>query len=148
MAKKKKAPPAASAKKKRSPSHMPQKLGECIDQLYKWEDEIREKTKKFNATLVPTLDAIKMMREHILENFGQQEIDGATGKISKAVATPITVPNVVDWDAVYGFIQKHKAYDLLHKRVSTEAWRARLEKKVLVPGIKAVPITNLSVKKR
>lgn len=123
-------------------------LGACIDQIYKWEKEIEEKSKAFAETLAPTALNIKVMRQHVTDSFKIAELNGAKGKISQSEIKQVVVPSVVDWDQVYGYIEKNEAWGLLHKRISTEAWRERLDAKDPVPGIDPFTVTTLSVRKR
>lgn len=158
MAKKKAVKKEAAPKKERTPREVkklpvPAKfqkmaLGACIDQIYKWEKEIEAATKALSEKLAPTVLNIKMMRQHVTDSFKVAELNGAKGKISQSEIKQVEVPSVVDWDKVYEYIAENEAWGLLHKRISTEAWRERLNAKDPVPGIDPFTVTTLSVKKR
>lgn len=59
------------------------------------------------------------------------EITGGIGiRLSRS-----TMPSVKDWDALYGYIHRHKAYYLLERRVGVTAFRELLEAGKNVPGV-------------
>jgi len=45
------------------------------------------------------------------------------------------VPDVIDWNALDAHILKTKSLDLLQRRVTVSAWRARVEAGEKVPGV-------------
>lgn len=122
-------------------------MGQCIDQLYRWEKEVDEEMAKAKARIATTEDAIKMLREHILDKFQAADLNGAKGKIGQCEIKQPVVPSVKDWDVVFTYVAKHKAWGLLQKRLSTDAWRERLKAKQPVPGVEVFHPTILSVKK-
>lgn len=155
MAKKKAiaAPPPRQARARREKLPVPAKfqkmsLGACIDQIYQWEKEMDDAAKALAAKLAPTAQNIKIMRQHVLDTFKVAELNGAKGKVGQSEIKQTVVPSVVDWDQVYKYIGKHQAWGLLHKRISTDAWRERIDAKQPIPGIDAFVATTLSVKKR
>jgi hypothetical protein len=56
------------------------------------------------------------------------------------------VPSVTDWQALYKSIIESNAFDLLQRRVSSTAWRARLEAGETVPGVETAVVRSLSVR--
>ena len=54
-----------------------------------------------------------------------------------------TVPEVTDWTKVDAYILKHKALDLLHRRLTSTAWAARLEAGEHVPGVEPKTVVKL-----
>lgn len=123
-------------------------LGACIDQIYQWEKQMDDATKALAAQLAPTAQNIKIMRQHLIDTFRVSELNGAKGRIGQSEIKQVVVPSVVNWDKVYKYIGQNEAWGLLHKRISTDAWRERIEAKQPVPGIDPFVATTLSVKKR
>lgn len=123
---------------------LPKTLGGCIDMLYSLRqgrhaiEQKAEKVKKDEDVL----------EKHLLETFGKSDLEGARGKLAVAGVTLSTVPSVKDWDKLYAYIKKKDAFDLLQRRVSATAYRARLDEKVVVPGVESFNVVKLSVKKR
>lgn len=56
-------------------------------------------------------------------------------------------PQATDWNLVYEFMHKEKAYHLLHKRLTEEAVREYWQEGVPVPGVVEVDIYDLTISK-
>ncbi len=56
-------------------------------------------------------------------------------------------PTAEDWDEVYRYIYEEKAWDLLHKRLSSAAVKARWDDGIEIPGVGAFPVEKLSLTK-
>jgi hypothetical protein len=156
---------------------IPKTLGGIIDAMKKLEDAANQHEARAKACWAEyaVLDA------HLLGQFGAQKLEGATGKLARIEVhnDPIkdAFPQVDDWDAfyehlVFGALDVAKAnriirgpqlgqlrklilsscnWELLQKRVGLNAWRERLEQKIVVPGTKVfakVSLKLLAVKRR
>lgn len=123
---------------------IPKTLGACIDLMYKLKQE--------RAAIEKTAEAVKeqenSLEKHLLETFAKTDLEGARGKLAVAGVNMSTVPTVKDWDKLYAYILKNKAWDLLQKRASATAFRERWDDKVVVPGVEAFTVIKLSLKKR
>ncbi len=88
--------------------------------------------------------ALKTELISLLEDSGVQSIGG---KLATVALTAKTVPVVQDWDAVYAYVKKHNAFDLLHRRITVDAVKARWDNGHEVPGVSSTTIHDLSVRK-
>ncbi len=122
----------------------PKTMGACIDQLYALREERHGIEKK--ADVVKKKESL--LEAHVLETFAKSELDGARGKRATAGVTQTTVGTVKDWDKLYKYVVKHKAFELLQKRLSSTAYRERLDAKEKVPGVEPFLTTKLSLTKR
>jgi hypothetical protein len=59
-----------------------------------------------------------------------------------------TYANIGDWESFVKFVKKTNGFDLLQRRVSTEAWRQRVEDGVKVPGIEVFTKQVLSIRNK
>lgn len=121
----------------------PKSMGDCVDLLYKLREERLLAAKELDllASRESTLE------EYIIKTFGRNKVDGVRGKIAQASANQVQVPVVKDWDKLYAYITKNKAFEMLHKRISIGAVRERWEAKKAVPGVESIEIVKLSVSK-
>lgn len=126
----------------------PKQLGSLIDAIYVNEQELVAKTKVFMESIRETELRVEAMRAFVMERFGRDELNGATGQVGKSKINQVDVPSVKNWDKVWAYIMKHKAFSLVQKRITTEAWRERVKAKQPVPGIDVFTVTTLSVTKR
>lgn len=122
----------------------PKTIGACIDTLY----QLRQK----RGGIERQADVIKEkegeLEKHILDTFTKTDLDGARGKLAVAGIAQSTVPTVKDWDKLYAYIKKEGAFDLLQRRVSSSAYRERLDVEEVVPGVEPFTLIKLSLKKR
>lgn len=84
-------------------------------------------------------------KRKMLENMeyaGTATYKGDKGTIS---LTETTVPTVQDWEQFNKFVLKNEAFDLYQRRVSSTAWRDRLEAGEKIPGVLEYTRQNLRV---
>ncbi len=124
------------------------KLGAKIDELFSLEKRVADENARLRAKLAPIEEKIKTLEAEILNNFTAAEIGGASGKLATAERKTIAVPAVKDWDAFYRYIAKNRAFELLHRRVSTTAWAERVDAGVKIPGVDTFRVIKLSVRKK
>jgi len=130
---------------------IPKTLGGIIDAMKKLDDEASE----YTAAAKVCKAEYSRLEQYLLEQFGAQKLEGASGKLARVEVHnhPIkdAFPNVTDWDKFYAYMVKGKAFELLQKRVGLNAWRERLESKIIVPGTEVfakVSLALLAVKRR
>tara|TARA_R110002167_G_scaffold185793_1_gene386565 strand:+ start:5841 stop:6218 length:378 start_codon:yes stop_codon:yes gene_type:complete len=84
-------------------------------------------------------------KSKMLENMeyaGTATYKGDNGTIS---LTETVVPTVQDWGQFNKFVLKNAAFDLYQRRVSSTAWRDRLEAGEKIPGVLEYTRQNLRV---
>jgi hypothetical protein len=121
----------------------PKNLGACLGEL----SRIMRETEKLSAKLKPLEDAEAALREHLLTTFKKTELNGAKGSGVSIALYQMTVPTLEDFDAFMAYASKKANWDLLNRKVSSEAWRARVESGKKVPGVKAFDRLSLRVTK-
>ena len=122
----------------------PKSIGACIDQLYK----LRQQRLEIEKSADEVKQEENALEKHILDSFSKTDLDGAKGKLATAGINRSTVPNVQDWDAFYAYIKQNDAFDMLQRRVSSTAYRERLDNEEVVPGVETYEVIKLSLRKR
>lgn len=87
------------------------------------------------------------LKAQLIEGLQEAKIDGVTGKLKRAELARKDIIVAENWEALYAYIHKNKAYDLLQKRVSSEAVKERWADNKKVPGVKAEQMTTISLTK-
>lgn len=91
-----------------------------------------------------------------LENKQKEAIEAtlklanlATGgsKTYRATVVPDLKPTATDWGLVYAYITAQGAWDIVQRRLTETAVKARWDEGVTIPGITKFPITKLSITK-
>lgn len=122
----------------------PKTIGEAIDQLYGMREARLDLSKKVDE--MKSQEAA--LSEYITTQFEKSKIDGAKGDIATAAIKRSVSAKVEDWDKFVGYVVKNKAFDLLHRRVTVEAAKARWTEGKEIPGVSQIPVESLSVSKR
>jgi hypothetical protein len=125
----------------------PSKIGACIDLAYTLRAERLEYQREVEAKLEKLKDAEKAINDHIVNTFQKSDINGAKGAICSASLNPFTKASAKDWPAIWAFIAKNKAWDLLEKRIANKAFCERLEAGQTIPGIERFDGVKLSLTK-
>lgn len=122
---------------------IPKTLGACADLLF----DIR--TQRLEAQKV--VDAFKAqeteLRDHIIENV-EKGSSGAIGKHHQVQVYTDAVPRIEDPDALYKYIKKTGAFDLLQRRLNDAAIKERWEDQKQVPGVGTFNVVKVSLTKK
>lgn len=123
----------------------PKTLGGCIDAAYQFREERLEVQRRMEAELEFFKKREAEIEEHIIQKFSKAEIDGAKGEVATASVSRTVVPSVKDWPAVFAWISKKKAWDLMEKRMSRLAFRDRVDAGEEIPGVESFVKVSLSL---
>lgn len=121
----------------------PKSMGACADLLYTYREE-RLEADRLAAALKAREQALI---DHIVDNL-DKDSGGAVGKTHKVEVVRDEKPVVKDWPAFFAYVGKYKAWDLLHKRVSEVALKARIEDGKTIPGWEPFQFVKVSLTKR
>ena len=120
-----------------------EKLGELIDKLYQKRTERLALSKQVDAFKAEESDLRRLIIQH-LQDVG---LDSGRGSLATASITTDDQASVKDWEAFENYILENKSFDLLQRRVSITAVRARWENSEVVPGVEKVTLSDLSLTK-
>ncbi len=122
---------------------LPKAMGACADLLFT-TNQTRKDLEKQVADLKKQETTIK---EHIIQSLPKDEASGVTGKVGKVRVISKDVPQVEDWDKVYKYIVKNKAFELIQRRLSNPAVQERWDAKKKIPGIGTFKTITVSLSK-
>jgi hypothetical protein len=113
---------------------------------------LMDKEDKLTAQLKPIAEQIKALREQLLQDFTDSELDSTTASGLRVTKQRSTVCNVTDNLVLNAFRSKKKNWDLIPNSVPLPAWRERNDSGVLVPGTEpfgrvAITVTRTDRKK-
>ena len=122
----------------------PLTVGEEIDKLYALRAERLALNKKVDA--LKAQEAV--LRQNIISRLQANGLDSGRGSDATASITKEVACNINDWPAFAAYVLETNSLDLLQKRVSMAAIKARWEDEVEVPGTCKVELPDLSLVKR
>lgn len=122
---------------------MPKSLAACADLLYL--------TRQDRLTAQKVVDELQeretALREYLINNLPKSEATGVQGGVARATVVLKEVPRVEDWDALYAYVKKQNAFELLQRRVSNAAVEERWELGKQVPGVSKFNAVTISLNK-
>lgn len=119
-------------------------VGDLIDDLYVLRAERLGLTKKVDD--LKTQEA--QLRGKIIAQLRDIKLDSGRGSLATASITTSTEARILDWNEFWAWAVEHGASDLVQKRPSITALRARWEAGIEVAGIESVEVADLSLTKR
>jgi hypothetical protein len=120
------------------------KLNDLIDNyvtIKQLRTELAEKDSEYSKELA-TLEADIM---HAMNEAGTMKAASERGH-SVTMAKKVH-PTIMDWDLFYEYVTKTNSFDLLHKRLSSTAFKDRWEAGEIIPGSTTAEVWGLSVTK-
>lgn len=122
----------------------PKRLGAAADKLY----EVRQLRLEIERRAKDVKAYETELQDYLIDNFKKSELEGAEGAVARVGLNPKTVARVTDWDALWKYVTRKKAFDLIQRRVNDRAYLDRLEAKERIPGTEPFRVVRVSVTKR
>lgn len=110
---------------------LPKTLAECADALYK----ARAKRLAFAKGLEDMKAYEGALREHLIAKLPKGKASGISGRIARATIEIKVIPKADDWNKVWTYMAKNKAFDLMQRRLNEDAVKQRWEHGETIPGI-------------
>lgn len=124
------------------------KLGELIDELYALRAQRLETAREFEKQIEEMKKDETDLRSKIIKALRAQKLDKGSGADCTATITTGILPRVTDWDKVYEWVAKTKAFEIFERRISKSAFKERYEAGDPIPGVDAFEYEDLSLTKR
>jgi len=131
-------------KKKVKEEKPSKKLGDMIDSLHRFDENIRT----IEASLKKLKSKRFTMEMTLLGQMQDGKLKKAAGSRALAFISKREIPTIKDQRAFQKYVKKHGAFDLYQNRVATKAWKARLDDGEAVPGIEIFKKVSVSIRKR
>jgi len=122
---------------------MPVKLAECADLLY----STREKRYEIQRTVKELEEQESAMKDYLLLNLKKSKASGIGGKLARVTMSSREVPTPDNWELIHKYIKDTDSFELLQKRLSTEAVVERWDAGTAIPGVGKMAVTSLSINK-
>jgi hypothetical protein len=112
---------------------MNKSIGVKVNELHDIREKIREQEAKTNE-LKKKYTALS---DEVMDTMEEQGVDQIRGTKATLSLKKTDVANVLDWEKVYNYIHRHKAYHLMFRRIADASFREELELrgKRGIPGI-------------
>jgi hypothetical protein len=84
----------------------------------------------------------------IMALMSQAGINQAASEKASCTMRQATHPVIEDWQTFYAYVAETKQFELLHKRLSSQAFRERWEAGEPIPGSSMSKVWELSVRRK
>ena len=122
---------------------VPKQAGGAIDLLYK----VRTERKRLASLAEREKEQEALIENRIFELFKKSELEGGRGKMAQASIKRADVPTFENDRAFFAYLKKTGDFDLLQRRLSVEACRARWAAKKQIPGVGIFTKVSLNLTK-
>ncbi len=119
------------------------KLDDTIDHMFM----LRERKRGLEAQIKETNAEITECQEWLLTRYKEIGTTTARGALASATMTETVVPVIDNWGEVAEWVIANDAIYLLHRRISSGAWKELLDTGESVPGITPFTKTTISLRK-
>lgn len=106
-------------------------VGSQIDSMFK----LREKKRALEAQVSEIEKQLADAETVLLEQLDKDGTTKVSGKLATISVTESIVPQVQDWDALYAYLQRKKAWYLLERRPSVTGFRELFQAGSKIPGV-------------
>ena len=122
-------------------------IGQLIDRLYKVKVKIAEISAK---RIKPLKDEQADLESQLIAALDAAGIEQGRGRVATGSISETDVPTVRDWEKVYAWVHRNKAYHLFVRRLSSASFRELLAQRNnrAIPGIEKFTKRSISTRKR
>jgi hypothetical protein len=118
-------------------------ISELINQLISVKQQRTELAAK-DSELSKEVSRLEADIMHAMTEAGTTKAASPEGH--SAAMNKKTHPVIVDWNTFYEYVAKSQSFDLLHKRLSSTAFKDRWESGEVIPGTSTSEVWELSVR--
>lgn len=119
------------------------KLAKAVDSYF----ETREARLKLDKLAAEMKKKESELKAFLIDNISKSDATGICGKLMRATLQTKTEPTPEDWSAIYKFVKKHNAFDLLQRRLSAPAVLERWNDGKQIEGVGKIQVISVSLTK-
>lgn len=109
--------------------------------------EVRDERRRIGERDKELVEKWRSLELELLVRLDEQGMKKASTDDGTASVTEVVLPQVVDWEAVYAYIQETGDFYLLQKRPAAAAFRELNDSGQAIPGIEPYTKRSISLRK-
>lgn len=122
----------------------PLTMADIINQM----KAVREERRELSARDKELVADWRALEAELMHQLDEQGMTKASSIVGTATITETILPNVVDWDAFYGYIKEEDAFHLLQRSPTAAAFREMNSSGQQVPGVEPYTQRKISLRKK
>ncbi len=115
-------------------------LNELIDEKKSIKDQLTD----LNVEISKLKEREDTIDTKIIEKLDSEGLARSANEVASVSIREDFVPDVQDWDALYEHIRDTEDFSLLHRRVSSTAFKERINQGDTVPGLQTREIRRVN----
>jgi hypothetical protein len=120
------------------------KISDLINQFV----EVKALKESLNEQVKACNEKLATIEADIMTQMSNAGISQAASEKASCTMRQSTHPAIEDWAAFYDYVRENGAFELLHKRLSSAAFKERWEAGEVVPGTSKTSLWELSVRRK
>lgn len=116
-----------------------------IKQVYSKLITEYKKLRELERQLNQQTKLVEELRHEMQTEMGIAGTDTYKSELGTVSVAKQSIPTVKDWEAFYTYLLDNQAVDLLQRRISTSAWRERVEEGEVIPGVELFEKATLRI---
>lgn len=122
----------------------PLTTGDLVAKMVK----VREERRRISARDKELIEEWRSLEMEMLARLDEQGMEKASTSAGTASISETILPNVVDWDAFYAYMQENDSLYLLQKRPAAAAFRELNDSGVTIPGVDPYTQRTIGLRKK
>jgi hypothetical protein len=110
--------------------------------------EVKALKESLNEQIKECNEKLAAIEADIMEQMGNAGISQAASEKASCTMRQVTHPAITDWDAFYKHVADTGEFELLHKRLSSAAFKERWAEGEAIPGTSSSTGWELSVRRK
>lgn len=110
--------------------------------------EVKALKESLNEQIKECNEKLGKIEAEIMEQMSNAGINQAASDKASCTMRQVTHPTITDWETFYKHVASTGEFELLHKRLSSTAFRERWESGEAIPGTTSSSVWELSVRRK
>jgi hypothetical protein len=109
---------------------------------------IKNEREALSATVKEKTEKLGRLEGDLMKLMSEAGISQAASDKASCTMKLTKHPAIKDWQQLYGYVASTGQYELLHKRLSSTAFRERWEAGEVIPGTEASDLWEITVRRK
>ena len=115
-----------------------------INELIEAKSQLKDNMAELNSQLKECNKKKDELDRELMMRLDEQGLSRTANDKASVSINADTVPEVVDWDALYAYVVDQQDFSLLQKRVSSAAYKELLKLGEAIPGLQPREIRSIN----
>ena len=115
-----------------------------INELIEARSEVKDTIAELNAQLKDANELKEELDYQLLTRLDEQGLSRTANDKASVSINADTMPEVTDWDALYAYVLEQQDFSLLHRRISSAAYKELLKLNASIPGLQPREIRRIN----